>query len=205
MLDILSDTSVLSLWLLKYGSVVLFIILSLGIIALPFPEETLMIIAGVLMHKGKLNILATVLFAYAGTITGISVSYIIGRTAGIFIIRRYGGLVGIDEGHLLKAHYWFERLGKWVLTIGYFIPGVRHLSGFCAGTSNLKYSHFALYAYSGAIIWVSLFLSLGYFVGTYCLELLKKFKTVDLALIALGVGILLIIIFILKKKFNKSP
>ena len=74
-------TSFFSLWLTKYGSFALFLMLSLGILALPIPEETLMVIAGVLMHKGQLNIPLTVLFSYAGTICGITMSYALGRTA----------------------------------------------------------------------------------------------------------------------------
>ena len=200
----ISDTSIISLWLLKYGSFVLFIILSLGILALPFPEESIMIIAGILMRKGKLNIFATILFAYAGTIAGITMSYLIGRSIGVYFIKRYGMWVGINEGHLLKAHRWFERLGKWVLTVGYFFPGLRHLTGFCAGSTNLKYAHFAFYAYLGAFVWVTLFLCLGYFFGIYGLEFLEQFNTHDLVLIGLGVWGLVIIIFIIRKYMNKS-
>ena len=203
-MDIIPDTSLLSLWLTKYGSFALFVMLSLGIIALPIPEETLMVIAGVLMHKGKLNIPLTVLFAYAGTICGISMSYLIGRTAGNFLLQRYGIWIGITRERLEKAHYWFERLGKWLLLVGYFIPGIRHLTGFSAGTTYMKFSHFALYAYTGAIIWVSLFLSLGYFVGTYCLTLYDKLEDIDLILIGLALVALITLVYIVKWRIKKS-
>lgn len=203
-MEVLPDTSLLSLWLIKYGSFVLFIMLSLGIIALPIPEETLMVIAGVLMHKGKLNIPLTVLFAYAGTICGISVSYLLGRTAGNFLLQRYGVWIGITHERLEKAHSWFERLGKWLLLIGYFIPGVRHFTGFCAGTTYMKFSHFALYAYSGAILWVSLFLSLGYFVGNYCFSLYEKLEAIDLITIGLFVLAFIVLVYVIKKRIKKS-
>ena len=204
MIDIFTDTSLISLWLIKYGSFTIFIVLSLGIIALPIPAETIMVMAGVFMHKGKLNILSTILFAYAGTMTGITVSYLLGKIAGISLIQRYGKFVGITESHLLKAHYWFERFGGWILTIGYFIPGIRPLSGIFAGITDLKYSHFAFYAYTGALFWVSLFLSLGYFVGTYVLELLEKLKGNNLILIALALGILVIIFLIMRRHLKRS-
>jgi membrane protein DedA with SNARE-associated domain len=203
-MDILSDTSILSLWLTKYGSFVLFIMLSLGIIALPIPEETLMVIAGVLMHKGRLNIPLTVLFAYAGTIAGITTSYFLGRTVGNFFIHKYGVWVGITHERLEKAHYWFERLGKWLLLIGYFIPGIRHLTGFTAGATYMKFSHFALFAYTGAILWVSLFLSLGFFVGTYCLSLYDKLEDIDLITIALIIVAIFVLIYIIKKRIRKA-
>ena len=39
------------------------------------------------------------------------------------------------------------------------------LTAIVAGTSELEYRHFALYAYAGALFWVTVFLSLGYVVG----------------------------------------
>jgi membrane protein DedA with SNARE-associated domain len=203
-MDILPDTSLLSLWLTKYGSFVLFVMLSLGIIALPIPEETLMVIAGVLMNKGKLSIPLTILFAYAGTICGISMSYLIGKTAGNFLLQRYGGWIGITHEKLEKAHTWFERLGKWLLLVGYFIPGIRHLTGFSAGTTYMKFSHFALYAYSGAIIWVSLFLAMGYFVGTYCLTLYDQLENIDLVFIAFAFIVLIALAYFIRWRIKKS-
>lgn len=203
-MEALPETDVLTWWLLNYGSFILFVMLSLGILALPIPEETLMVMAGILMHQGKLNIPLTVFFAYAGTICGISTSYLVGRTAGSFLTKKYGRWVGITEERLEKAHQWFERLGKWLLCIGYFIPGVRHLTGLSAGTTYMKFSHFALYAYSGAIFWVTLFLSLGYFLGSYCLECYKKLERLDLIFIGLGIAAALLILFFCKRSFMRK-
>ena len=36
-------------WLNAYGSITLFILLALGILALPIPEETLMVISGIMI------------------------------------------------------------------------------------------------------------------------------------------------------------
>lgn len=178
-MEMLPDLDTFSLWLIQYGSFALFGLLALGIIALPVPEETLMVIAGILMFKEKLNIPETVIAAIGGSIFGITVSYILGKTIGNYFLHRYGKWVGIKERQLQLVHDWFEKYGKWTLLIGYFIPGVRHLTGFSAGTSSLEYPHFAAFAYTGAIIWVSTFLSLGYFFGNYWLDMLNYF-TLDI-------------------------
>ena len=49
--------------------------------------------------------------------------------------------------------------------VGYFIPGVRHFTAIVAGTSKLELHSFALFAYSGATLWVSTFVFLGYHFG----------------------------------------
>ncbi|MBX9923336.1 MAG: DedA family protein, partial [Rhabdochlamydiaceae bacterium] len=175
-MDFLPGIETFSLWLMQYGSFVLFILLTVGIIALPVPEETLMVIAGILMHKGKLAIPSTVLAAFLGSLCGITVSYWLGRTAGQYLITKYGSWVGLTEKRFEKAHCWFEKFGKWALLIGYFIPGVRHLTGLSAGVSNFSYRQFAIYAYTGALIWVSSFLSIGYFFGKQWLSLYDTIK-----------------------------
>jgi membrane protein DedA with SNARE-associated domain len=161
-------------WLIEYGSIILFFLLAIGIIALPVPEETMMVIAGVLLAQGHLKLIVTLIAAYAGSICGITGSYFIGRTLGSYFIKRYGKYVGIKETHVDKAHLWFEYYGKWALLIGYFIPGVRHFTGLSAGISKLEYPTFALFAYTGAIIWVSTFLSLGYFFNGYWVYIFEQ-------------------------------
>jgi membrane protein DedA with SNARE-associated domain len=167
----------LSFWLTQYGSFALFALLALGIFALPIPDETLMVLAGILVAHNKLSVFPTALAAILGAVTGISVSYVIGRVAGTFLIRKYGHWLGITEAKMQRVHNGFERVGPWALLMGYFIPGVRHLTGYVAGITEMHYKYFALFAYGGATIWAAVFLSLGYFLGDrweYMTELLEE-------------------------------
>jgi membrane protein DedA with SNARE-associated domain len=203
-MEMTAEADLFTLWLTQYGSFVLFFLLSLGILALPIPEETLMVMSGILMHKGTLNIPLTIFFCYVGTMTGITTSYLLGRTAGHYLILKYGRWVGITPARLEKGHQWFSRLGKWLLMIGYFIPGIRHLTGFSAGTTSMGYSQFAIFAYSGAIMWVSLFLSLGYFLGGYCLACYEKLEELDVISIAILIIAAIVTIFIIRRRSLKG-
>ncbi len=175
-MDFVPAQDIFSIWLMQYGSIALFLLLTAGIIALPVPEETLMVFAGILMHKGNLPVIPTILAAFFGALCGISMSYLIGRTAGQFLVTKYGSWVGLTKKRFQKAHNWFEKFGKWALLIGYFIPGVRHLTGISAGTSGFSYRHFAHYAYLGGALWVSTFLSIGYFFGKQWIFLYEKIE-----------------------------
>lgn len=150
-------------WLQHYGSVAIFLWLALGIIALPIPEESLLLLLGFLMAKEKLPIVSTIIAVYAGTCCGITGSYGLGLVTSHYLNRGWARYIGLTEKRVQQAHNWFERFGKWALCIGYFIPGIRHLTGYVAGALKLYYRHFALFAYSGGIVWSSLFMSLGYF------------------------------------------
>lgn len=201
MTDVLPEISAHSWWLLEYGSLVLFALLALGIVAFPIPEEALMTIAGILMREGKLFIPLTALCAYAGAITGITLSFLLGKTAGTYVMHRWGSYIGINEDRMRIAHAWFERFGKWLLVIGYFIPGIRHLTGFFAGVSELRFKHFALFAYSGAILWVSTFLLLGYYVGDYVFKIVENLEIIDLIVLAVS-AIIFIILFLIAYKYK---
>lgn len=202
-MDSITHNAELHFWLTHYGSVALFILLALGIIALPVPEETLMVLAGVLMNQDQLPIPQTIIAAYFGSLCGITTSFTVGKTAGYLFIRRYTRWMGVEDKHLQKAQAWFKRFGKWSLLIGYFIPGFRHFMGIFAGVTSLPFQVFALFAYSGALVWVSLYLSIGYFFGQHWFALYEKlFKNIETSmeyLIIAGV-VALIIYWVYKVK-----
>lgn len=191
-------------WLLEYGSIALFFLLALGIVALPIPDETLMVISGVLIHQGYLCPLPTVIAAYAGSMCGITLSYVLGYTAGHFIVKRYGKWVGITDQNLQKAHNWYEYYGKWTLTFGYFIPGVRHVTGIFAGMTELEYPVFALFAYTGAILWATVFLSIGYFFGPYWAHILGFMDEHPIELLGAFLFTIFFIMWIKRKNTTSS-
>jgi membrane protein DedA with SNARE-associated domain len=152
-------------WISHYGYAGVFALLMFGIAGLPIPDETILVFCGYLIWAGRMNPALIFGSALAGSICGISLSYVIGRTAGYRVLSRYGRYVHIKPKDIDRVHRWFQHIGEWLLTLGYFIPGVRHLTAFVAGMSGLEYPAFALFAYLGAALWVGTFLVIGYFVG----------------------------------------
>ena len=152
-------------WIARYGYAGIFLWLMLGIVGLPVPDDTLLAFAGYLVFKGRLHPAPTLAAAFLGSVSGITISYTLGRTAGTYLVEKFGGRLHLTAERLEDAHRWFERLGRWVLVVGYFVPGVRHLTAFVAGSSRLKLRVFALYAYTGGLIWSATFIAAGYFLG----------------------------------------
>jgi membrane protein DedA with SNARE-associated domain len=81
------------------------------------------------------------------------------------VVDRFGRWFHVTREDLARVERWFEHSGRWVLTFGYFIPGVRHFTALVAGSSRLPPPIFARYAYSGAAIWSLTFMTLGWWVG----------------------------------------
>jgi membrane protein DedA with SNARE-associated domain len=152
-------------WITTYGYGAIFVLLMLGVVGLPIPDETLLVFCGYLVSKGRMHPVWAELTAIAGSWCGISLSYTIGRTLGLGAVHKYGKYLHITEERLAKVHEWFDRIGHWALFVGYYIAGVRHFTAIVAGTSKLKFTHFIAYAWTGGVLWVTTFLTLGYFLG----------------------------------------
>ncbi len=152
-------------WLSHYGYGGLFLLLVLGIVGLPIPDETLLVFSGYLISQGRLHPALTFASGFCGSAGGISISYWIGKTFGYRFVHRYGKYIHLSQERLDLINRWFHRIGNWLLTTGYFIPGVRHFTALTAGISKLEYRTFAAFAYPGAAVWVAGFLTLGYVVG----------------------------------------
>ena len=136
-----------------------------GIAGLPIPDETILVFCGYLIGTGRMQPALAFITGWTGAMAGITLSYWIGRTVGYPVVERYGRFLHVTPRDLERVHAWFNRVGDWLLTIGYFIPGVRHFTALVAGMSRLEMKTFAAFAYSGAAIWVGTFLALGYFFG----------------------------------------
>lgn len=150
-----------------YGYVGLYVALMFGIIGLPVPDEMLMIFTGYLVAIGRLHYIASVLAGFLGSITGISISFFIGQRLGRPFLEKYGRKIHITPERLDGMDQWFQRFGKFTVTIGYFVPGVRHLSAYFAGISKWSFGTFMLYAYIGGLIWATTFITLGTYVGAH--------------------------------------
>jgi len=154
-------------WITDYGYLGFFFLLIFGIIGLPIPDEWLLVISGYLAFKNVLGLFPTLAIAVMGSACGLTMSYVIGRTSGDYVVRKYGRWLSIDDQKLLRAQQWFNSLGRWVLVFGPFIPGVRNLMGYVAGASKLSIAVFVRFAYLGALISSVTFVTFGYYVGRH--------------------------------------
>ncbi|MCE3198651.1 DedA family protein [Paenibacillus sonchi] len=183
----------------SYGYSVLFFGLLLEFVALPFPGETTMAFAGFLSYTGKLDFFVLIAVAFAGTTVGMTVTYFIGLKAGLPFIQRYGKWFLFSETKLEKTQHWFDRYGSILVSIGYFIPGVRHFTGYFSGITALPFRKFALYAYSGALLWVVLFLGIGKIFGPQWMGI---FHLVEKNAIWIAAGVAAVAAFIILYRYR---
>jgi membrane protein DedA with SNARE-associated domain len=194
----------LLLTITKYSYFEIFIALGLGIVGLPIPDETLMAYAGFLVFQGKLNYLYTIIVAFMGTSCGITIGYVFGRTLGNPFIKKYAAKVHVNPQDIQDAENFYKRYGKFALFIGYFIPGVRHLTAIIAGASMMPYRTFALFAYTGGFLWTITLVNLGYFLGEKWRHVYMYSHRFIIPLVLLSMIFLLIGIYWKKLKLKRN-
>ncbi|WP_242242399.1 DedA family protein [Bacillus cereus group sp. BfR-BA-01309] len=149
----------------QYGYYVVLIGLLLEYITLPFPGEPTLAYAGFLSHQGDLSLPILILLSFIGTSVGMTFQYFVGNKLGMPFIQKYGKYVFLTQKKINLTKMWFDKYGYFLIFIAFFIPGVRHFTGYFAGIINLPFRRFAMTIYSGALFWVSFFLIGGYWLG----------------------------------------
>jgi membrane protein DedA with SNARE-associated domain len=181
-------------WIASYGYVALAVLLMLGIVGLPIPDETLLMFTGYLVFRGQLAFVPAVITAVSGSLCGISVSYALGRSLGPYLVERFGPYVHLDVDKLAQVRAWYDRWGKYALLFGYFVPGVRHLAAYAAGSARVPLLVFAAFAYTGGVLWATSFIVLGYVVGEEWARLsgtVHRYLLIAAGAALVGVGIAL--------------
>ncbi|EJQ45732.1 alkaline phosphatase [Bacillus wiedmannii] len=149
----------------QYGYYVVLVGLLLEYIALPFPGEPTLAYAGFLSHQGDLSLPILIMLSFIGTSVGMTFQYFLGNKLGMPFIQKYGKYVFLTQKKIDVTKMWFDTYGYFLIFIAFFIPGVRHFTGYFAGIINLPFRRFAMTIYSGALFWVSFFLIGGYWLG----------------------------------------
>ncbi|WP_219837013.1 VTT domain-containing protein [Paenibacillus sp. R14(2021)] len=152
-------------WLEQYGYGLIALAVFFEILALPLPGDMMLSYTGLYVYEGKMNLILSILSAGAGAAASISLSYWIGYRLGKPFIVKYGHRIHLGEEQLSRITVWFEKYGEKLLFIVYFIPGLKHVIGYFCGVTRMPFRRYAVFAYSGGLFWVSLFISLGRVLG----------------------------------------
>lgn len=152
-------------WLHAYGSAAVFVILLFESLGLPLPGESLLVVAAILAGRGDLSFPVLLLSAWGGAVAGDNIGYLIGRTLGHTLLRRYGRKVGIKPERLQKVEAAFARYGAVTVGAARFFSILRQLNGVVAGSLEMHWLKFLFFNALGGAIWVAAWTTAGYYLG----------------------------------------
>lgn len=168
-----------------YGILFAIIFCETGLVVTPIlPGDSLLFAAGALAAEGNMNIVFLWGLLLVAAIAGDTVNYWIGQRVGLSVFK--------DDARILKTEYlrrteeFFEKYGGKTIVLARFIPIVRTYAPFVAGASRMNYARFLTYNVLGGLLWITIFLWLGYFFGNIPF-VKKRFEYVVIVIIVLSV------------------
>jgi membrane protein DedA with SNARE-associated domain len=175
--------------LLAYATV--FFILVICGLGVPLPEDISLILGGFLAHKGAANLPVMMVVGFAGILVGDSLIFFAGRRLGSQVGRTSGGLLSkvITAEKRARVAELFARHGQKIVMIARFMPGVRAVTYFTAGSVGMAYWRFILWDGLAAILSAPFFVWLGFYFGDkldLVFDRLKDGQAVVLALVVVG-------------------
>jgi membrane-associated protein len=156
-----------------------------GLVVTPFlPGDSLLFAAGALAAIGSLDLWLLVVLLIGAAILGDTVNYWVGAWIGP---RAFSGNVKfLRKDYLDRTHAFYEKHGGKTIILARFVPIIRTFAPFVAGVGAMSYPKFITYNIVGAVLWVGLFVPLGYFFGNMA-TVKENFSLVILAIIAISV------------------
>lgn len=151
--------------LARYGYWVVLVFVMIESTGIPFPDETMLIAAGIYAGATHhLQIGLVIAAAAAGAILGDNLGYTVGREGGFRLLRRYGHYIRLNERKLKLGQYLFRQHGGKVVFFGRFVSVLRAWAAFLAGVNRMPWPRFFLANAAGGILWATI-----YGVGAYAL------------------------------------
>ena len=152
--------------LATYGYWAVLLCVTIESTGIPFPGETMLLIAAIAAGTTHQLAIPWVIVAVAsGAILGDNLGFWVGREAGYGLLLRYGRSIRLDERKLKLGQYLFLKHGGKVVFFGRFVTVLRAWAAFLAGTNQMRWPSFLLFNALGGIVWASLVGLGGYFLG----------------------------------------
>lgn len=161
-----------------WGYVAIALIVLLGNVGLPVPEETALALAGYLVWAGELRLFAVLLVGIVCAAAGDNLGYWLGRRYGRTAIETYARWVLVKPEQLKSAQRFVTRYGPLGVFAARFIAGLRFLGGPLAGAFGLRVVPFVIANLLGAAVFVPYAVGIGYVVGYGLGGYLERFRGV---------------------------
>jgi undecaprenyl-diphosphatase len=120
-------------------------------IGLILPGSTIILALGALSVRGYLDTGDLIWFAVLGAILGDNINYSLGRRYGAKWIEK--GFWFFKSNHIEKARYFMNAHGAKSVFLGRFIPSVKEVVPFIAGSMKMNKRTFMIWNVLGAVGW----------------------------------------------------
>jgi len=178
---------------------VIFLLLFLGGLGLPLPEDLIILAGGYLAYEGYAHLYMVIPIAIFGAVVGDFTVYFIGRSFGEGFIRFRYPKRFLSKKNLVKIRNYFSRHGNKTIFFARFVAGFRMAVYLVAGTLKISIPRFIFVDSLGAFISVPIVVFLGYFFAEQITLLLLIINRLKFSILFILI-IFCVLYYIYKKK-----
>jgi membrane protein DedA with SNARE-associated domain len=150
-----------------------FLLLILGGIGLPFPEDTTLILSGFLIAHYVMKPIPAFLVIYPSLLITDFFLYLVGKKYGRRVVEHKRFRKVISSDRLSQIEEKFRKWGVWVVLVGRHIVGLRAQIFLVAGVMKMGAIKFLIADGASSLITIALMIGIGY-VGGNSIQVLKK-------------------------------
>lgn len=178
----------------SYGPLLVGLLIALEAMGLPLPAESILVATAAYAGTShRPQIIWIIVAAAAAAIIGDNLGYLIGRTLGWRVLRRWGRHVGLSSDRLLLGAWLFRRHGGKVVFLSRFVAVLRTLVSLLAGANRMDWWWFLPSNAAGGIVWSCMYGLGGFWFGE-TMKRLAKPAGIGIAIVA---GVLIALGFLL--------
>jgi membrane-associated protein len=184
----------------------LFILLILGTLGLPFPEDGILLLGGFLTAHGVIKPLPAFLTIYSGLLMTDFLLYSVGKKYGrkIIVHKRFQKIITADR--LSKLEEKFKKWGLPVIFFGRHLLGLRAQIFLVAGVMKISWQKFLIVDATSALLTITWWGGVGYWGGNSVQALRRDITNIEqiaMIILAISVGSALLFRYF-KKRRNAS-
>jgi len=161
-----------------WGYAAIVVVVVLGNIGVPLPEETVLALAGYLVWRGDMRLSAVLVVGIVSAVAGDNLGYWLGRRYGRTALPRYARWVLGHPERLASMEGFVARRGPFAVFAARFIPGIRFMAGPLAGGLGMRSGAFFAANVLGAMVYVPVAVAAGYAIGYGLGEYVERLRWV---------------------------
>jgi membrane protein DedA with SNARE-associated domain len=180
----------------RHGYALTFALLFAEAIGFPFPSSIALVAAGAAVASHTLSGPWVLLAALVALLIGDTAQFWLGRYSGWALLGFLCRLSMNPETCILRSAESFYKRGKLTLVVAKFIPGINTMAAPLAGSMKMRFGQFLRLDFSGALLYSTTFLLIGYLSRDFLAAVLKEFHAAGSAMeVIIGAAVVVYAIY----------
>ncbi|MEZ5963236.1 MAG: VTT domain-containing protein [Planctomycetota bacterium] len=158
------------------GAMFVFLLCGLG---LPLPEEIVLVSAGYACFKDFAHVGWMIAACASAILAGDALPFVLGRLFGPRLLRLRPLRLVVNRRRLAKLDVWFRRRGDLAVFFARFVPGLRVVAYFTAGTLRMRGLRFLVLDLAGIALVCPPLIWVGYHFGDVIDDAILRVRQVE--------------------------